>query len=60
MRTEDGSLVVEILDNGDGGADANGDGLRGLTKRVQAVDGSLEVTSPIGGPTMVRAVIPCE
>jgi len=60
VRTENGSLVVEVLDNGDGGADANGDGLRGLTKRVQAVDGSLEVTSPIGGPTMVRAVIPCE
>jgi signal transduction histidine kinase len=60
VRTEDGSLVVEVLDNGGGGANADGEGLRGLTKRVQAVDGSLEVTSPLGGPTMIRAVIPCE
>ena len=59
VRTEDGSLVVEVIDNGTGGADADGHGLRGLAKRVEAVDGSLDVDSPMGGPTTVRAVMPC-
>jgi signal transduction histidine kinase len=54
-------LVVEVADDGNGGADpAKGTGLSGLTKRVAALDGSLTVTSPAGGPTTVRAEIPCE
>jgi signal transduction histidine kinase len=53
-------LVVEVTDNGRGGATAgNGSGLTGLTNRVAAVDGSLAVTSPAGGPTVLRAELPC-
>ncbi|HYA08750.1 MAG TPA: sensor histidine kinase [Gaiellaceae bacterium] len=59
VHEDDGRLVVAVVDDGDGGADPAGSGLRGLVNRVHALDGSLEVTSPAGGPTTVRAVIPC-
>ena len=59
VREEGDRLVVSVVDDGDGGADAEGSGLRGLVNRVHALDGSLEVTSPAGGPTTIRAVIPC-
>jgi signal transduction histidine kinase len=52
-------LHVEVVDDGRGGADPSGAGLRGLAQRVAALDGSLEVHSPPGGPTVVRAVLPC-
>jgi signal transduction histidine kinase len=52
-------LHVEVVDDGRGGADRNGEGLRGLAQRVEALDGSLEINSPPGGPTVVRAVLPC-
>jgi signal transduction histidine kinase len=53
-------LVVEVIDDGAGGADpAKGTGLRGLADRVAAVDGRLTVTSPPGGPTVIRAELPC-
>jgi signal transduction histidine kinase len=55
----DGSLVVQVADDGTGGADAFGNGLRGLERRVGALDGTLEVESPAGGGTIVRAVMPC-
>ena len=55
----DGRLRVEIQDDGRGGADpVGGSGLRGLSDRVAALDGSLEVESRSGGGTVVRAVIP--
>jgi signal transduction histidine kinase len=55
---EKGVLVVEVADDGVGGADASkGSGLRGLTDRVAALDGTLEVRSGSGG-TVVRAAIP--
>ena len=58
--TGDGRLAVEVIDNGVGGASlAKGHGLAGLADRVAALDGSLGVESPEGGPTTVRAVIPC-
>jgi signal transduction histidine kinase len=53
------TLVVKVVDDGRGGADPNGSGLRGLRGRVEALDGTLAVTSPEGGPTAVEAVIPC-
>jgi signal transduction histidine kinase len=54
------AIVVEIRDNGVGGADADrGTGLDGLADRVTSVGGTLDVTSPQGGPTVVRAVLPC-
>jgi signal transduction histidine kinase len=53
-------LVVEIADDGIGGADAvRGSGLRGLVDRVAALDGGLTVVSPPGAGTTVRAELPC-
>jgi signal transduction histidine kinase len=56
---EDGVLVVEVRDDGAGGAEPSGSGLAGLRDRVGALGGSLVVDSPPGGPTMITAVIPC-
>ncbi len=53
------TIELEVRDDGDGGADAEGSGLRGLRRRVQALDGSLSVDSPPGGPTTIRAELPC-
>jgi signal transduction histidine kinase len=56
----DGELVVEIVDDGIGGADSErGTGLRGLADRVEALDGRLRVWTPRGGGTRVRAEMPC-
>lgn len=53
-------LVVSVVDDGLGGADPlGGSGLAGLSKRVAALDGTLTVSSPQGGPTTVRAELPC-
>jgi signal transduction histidine kinase len=55
-----GWLVVEIGDDGRGGAwMAAGSGLQGLADRVASVDGRFEVSSPWGGPTVIRAELPC-
>jgi signal transduction histidine kinase len=59
VHADGASLVVEVVDDGNGGADPNGSGLRGLAQRVEALDGTLTVASPPGGPTTIRAVIPC-
>jgi signal transduction histidine kinase len=55
-----GSLVAEVADDGNGGADPAGNGLTGLDQRVRALDGRLRIASPEGGPTTVRAELPCE
>jgi len=53
-------LLVEVADDGGGGADpATGSGLRGLRERVAALGGDLDVSSPAGAGTVVRASIPC-
>jgi PAS domain S-box-containing protein len=53
-------LRVEVRDDGRGGADpAAGSGLRGLADRAAALDGRLDVISPPGGGTVVRAELPC-
>jgi signal transduction histidine kinase len=58
-RTSTG-LVVEIVDDGVGGADSErGSGLRGLADRVEALGGRLRVWTPRGGGTRVKAEIPC-
>ena len=55
----DDQLTVEIIDDGIGGADAtSGTGLRGLADRLESIDGSLEVVSPVGGGTRLVARIP--
>ena len=58
-RREGSRLVVEVWDDGAGGATiVPGGGLAGLAGRVEGVDGSLSVSSPSGGPTLVRAEVP--
>ena len=55
-----GGLLVEIVDDGVGGADSErGTGLRGLADRVEALGGRLRVWTPQGGGTRVKAEIPC-
>jgi PAS domain S-box-containing protein len=58
VARENGAVVVEVADDGVGGASATtGSGLSGLADRVGACDGSLKVTSPPGKGTRVRAVL---
>jgi PAS domain S-box-containing protein len=53
-------LTIEVRDDGRGGADgARGSGLRGLADRIAALDGRLEVESPAGSGTVLRAELPC-
>jgi signal transduction histidine kinase len=59
LRHPAGILSVLVRDNGCGGADPAGSGLTGLRRRVEALVGAVEVTSPPGGPTVVRAELPC-
>jgi PAS domain S-box-containing protein len=61
ITRERSSLVVEVRDDGIGGAQAaNGSGLSGLADRVGAVDGRLTVKSPVGEGTTIRAVLPLD
>ncbi len=53
------AIVVRVLDDGQGGASELNGGLHGLRQRVEALDGSLRIASPDGGPTVVEAVLPC-
>jgi signal transduction histidine kinase len=57
------TLHVSVFDDGRGGAmvepDTNATGLRGLAERVRAAGGSFDVSSPVTGPTIVTAVLPC-
>ncbi len=54
------TLRIAVSDDGRGGADpAAGTGLRGIERRLSAFDGSLSVSSPPGGPTVVAMVLPC-
>jgi signal transduction histidine kinase len=60
VSTRNGDLVVEVADDGVGGADfSSGSGLLGLSDRVGALDGRLEVSDRPGGGTTVRAEMPC-
>jgi signal transduction histidine kinase len=60
VERENGRLVVEVADDGVGGANpANGTGLRGLADRLAVLEGRLEVESEQGRGTRVRAQIPC-
>ncbi len=52
-------LTVLVRDSGTGGADPAGSGLTGLRSRVAALDGTLHVDSPLGGPTTITAELPC-
>jgi signal transduction histidine kinase len=53
------TVVVEIRDNGSGGANlTDGSGLHGLVDRVEALGGELQLQSPAGGGTVIRAELP--
>lgn len=57
----DGRLFLQVRDDGRGGADPSaGSGLTGLADRVSVLDGRLALTSPPGGPTLLRVEFPCE
>src|SRR5215470_3147642 len=67
--TRDGDVLrIAVTDDGSGGAapaeggdaDGAGTGLRGLAQRAAAVDGTLTIDSPPGGPTVIAAELPCE
>ncbi|MFC9999930.1 sensor histidine kinase [Nocardia sp. NPDC127526] len=55
----DGMLRMQVRDNGRGGADPAGHGLTGIASRITALDGTLSVDSPVGGPTIIRVEVPC-
>lgn len=60
LSRDDHGLVAEVEDDGRGGADARpGGGLDGLRRRLAVFDGTLEISSPAGGPTRVRMAVPC-
>ncbi|MGR3933850.1 histidine kinase [Streptomyces sp. BRA346] len=55
-----GTLRIVVEDDGQGGADAaRGTGLAGLAKRAGSVDGTFEISSPRGGPTVITVELPC-
>jgi len=60
VSREGDALVVDVLDDGVGGADLEGSGLRGLTDRVEALGGRISVLSPPGQGTQLIAAIPID
>jgi signal transduction histidine kinase len=66
VRRDGDLLRIAVTDDGRGGAvpgvrgDGPGSGLRGLAQRAAAVDGTLTIDSPPGGPTVITAELPCE
>jgi signal transduction histidine kinase len=61
IRYRQGILAICVTDDGRGGADpGRGTGLGGIQRRLAAFDGLLALSSPPGGPTVVRLEIPCE
>ncbi|WP_354698798.1 hypothetical protein DSM112329_04496 [Paraconexibacter sp. AEG42_29] len=59
LREDSRALLVEVGDDGRGGADPAGSGLAGLRARVEALDGTLSVRSPPGGGTTLEVRLPC-
>jgi signal transduction histidine kinase len=61
VDAHDGGLELSIHDDGHGGADpTRGSGLIGLTDRVDALGGTIEVTSPAGDGTALLVTLPIE
>jgi signal transduction histidine kinase len=58
VRVQDGTLRVEVRDDGVGGASPEGSGLQGLRDRLAALGGQLEIECPTDGGTLVAAAIP--
>ncbi|HKD88531.1 MAG TPA: histidine kinase [Streptosporangiaceae bacterium] len=60
VRRAGDALVIRVTDNGIGGADpVRGSGLASLARRARSVDGSLQINSPAGGPTVITVELPC-
>ena len=60
IRHANGALTMVVTDDGSGGADpAAGTGLRGIERRLAAFDGTIAVSSPPGGPTVISMELPC-
>ncbi|WP_422748875.1 sensor histidine kinase [Micromonospora sp. WMMD1219] len=59
IEARDTTIGMRVHDDGIGGADPHGSGLQGLARRVIALDGRFDVHSPAGGPTTIRAELPC-
>ncbi|WP_265446049.1 sensor histidine kinase [Flexivirga meconopsidis] len=59
MQPRNDLIHIEIGDNGIGGASTEGSGLRGVASRVAVFDGTMSVSSPTGGPTVVNLEVPC-
>jgi signal transduction histidine kinase len=58
---QDSSLMITVTDNGFGGVDeSRGTGVIGMRRRVAALDGTVTVDSPVGGPTVIAVEMPCE
>jgi signal transduction histidine kinase len=58
VRTEDGHLVAVVVDDGVGGADSRGSGLRGLADRIEALGGTMAVSDEVAGGTRLTARVP--
>ncbi|TWP34578.1 sensor histidine kinase [Leekyejoonella antrihumi] len=54
-----GRVLVEVGDDGRGGAVITGSGLHGVTRRLAALDGKMSLSSPQGGPTVITMEVPC-
>jgi signal transduction histidine kinase len=60
LRHRDGLLCITVTDDGEGGADpSRGTGLRGIERRLGTFDGTLNINSPRGGPTVATLELPC-
>jgi signal transduction histidine kinase len=59
LEHEQGVLRVVVGDDGRGGADPNGTGIAGVRRRLSPFDGTMDLSSPAGGPTVVTMEVPC-
>lgn len=59
LHVDDGNATLVCADDGVGSADPNGNGIRGIADRTEAVGGRVQITSPPGGGTIIKAVAPC-
>ncbi|WKG07400.1 histidine kinase [Nocardia sp. PE-7] len=59
VERDDRTVRLRVRDDGQGGADPTGHGLTGIATRVTALDGTMTVDSPSGGPTIITVEVPC-
>ncbi|MEU4319254.1 histidine kinase [Nocardia fluminea] len=59
VERDDRTVRLRVHDDGQGGADPTGHGLTGIATRVTALDGTMTVDSPTGGPTIITVEVPC-